>query len=91
LPELKLFIEYWGYYGKEYDERKKEKIRLYKKGKLDLLSIENEMFDDIYKHLDKKIGQFFDLKELSNHMKYCPNCGFNLDERFKKKSKSMNI
>ena len=90
LPEIKLYIEYWGFYGKEYEARKKEKIRLYNKGKLDLLSIENEMFDDIYKILDEKIGKFIDLKESINHMRYCPNCGFNLDERFKNKSKSIN-
>ena len=91
LPDIKLYIEYWGFYGKEYEARKKEKIRLYNKGKLDLLSIENEMFDDIYKNLDERLGIFIDLKESNNQLKYCPNCGFNLDERFLQKSNSINI
>ena len=91
LPDIKLYIEYWGYYGKEYEARKREKIKLYDKGKLDLLSIENVMFDNIYKNLDEKIGKFIDLKELNNQMKYCPNCGLNLDERFLNKTKSINI
>ncbi|MFX1274131.1 MAG: hypothetical protein ACFFBP_01540 [Promethearchaeota archaeon] len=91
LPEIKLYIEYWGFFGKEYEERKKEKIKLYKKGRLHLLSIENHMFNDIYQNLRENLKDFIDFKEPSNQLKYCPNCGVNLDDRFIEKSNSINI
>ncbi|TFG06177.1 MAG: hypothetical protein EU539_08345 [Promethearchaeota archaeon] len=79
LPDHDIYIEYWGYFGKEYMKRKEEKIRLYKKGNLCLVSIEDIMFKDLYHHLKellKKDIEFMDSK------KHCPNCGILLDERF---------
>lgn len=91
LPDIRIYIEYWGYYGKEYEARKKEKIKLYKKGKMLLLSIENEMFDDIYSNLRKKLGNYINITESRNQIRHCPNCGVILDDRFTQKSKSINI
>lgn len=79
LPEFEVFIEYWGYYGKNYMKRKEEKIRLYKKGKLNLISIEEIMFKDIYENLENLLIYYINLKDLKKH---CPNCGIVLDERF---------
>jgi hypothetical protein len=53
LPQYNTFIEYWGYYGNEYMKRKKEKLKLYHQTRLKLISIENEMFQNIYYHLNK--------------------------------------
>ena len=82
LPDYKVYIEYWGYYGKKYFERKKEKIKLYKKGKLKLISIENTMFENIYKVLEKNLQEYIPLKKLKKIEQFCPKCGENLDDRF---------
>jgi predicted nuclease of restriction endonuclease-like RecB superfamily len=79
LPEFEVYIEYWGFYGKDYMKRKEEKIRLYKKGKLKLISIEDIMFKDIYENLEKLLKQYTKLNSSKSH---CPNCGWMLDERF---------
>ncbi len=82
LPEAQIYFEYWGYYGKAYIKRKKEKIKLYKKGKLKLLSIENNMFKDICTNLNNKLNKFIKLNKKSTMKNYCPSCGTYLDERF---------
>ena len=79
LPEYDIYIEYWGYYGKNYMKRKEEKIRLYQKGKLKLISIEDIMFKDIYQNLAKLLENYIKLKDSKKH---CPNCGILLDDRF---------
>lgn len=79
LPKLDIYIEYWGYFGKEYMKRKEEKIKLYKQGKLTLLSIENIMFKDIYLNLK----EYFDGSIKTDiSKKHCPYCGVELDDRF---------
>jgi predicted nuclease of restriction endonuclease-like RecB superfamily len=82
IPKEDVYIEYWGFYGKEYEKRKAEKLNLYRKGKLKLISIENEMFDNIYHNLEKELKKYINLKEVINHNKFCPGCGFELDKRF---------
>ena len=84
LPRLKVYMEYWGYYGKKYMKRKKEKLQLYRKGRLNLISIENFMFRDIYSTLEKKLSHYIKFKEETPDNRYCPNCGVELDKRFKK-------
>ena len=79
LPKYNIYIEYWGYYGKEYEKRKEEKIKLYKNGKFKLISIEDIMFTDIYANLDNELKKFLKLEEIEKH---CPNCGIKLDDRF---------
>ena len=79
LPELDIYIEYWGYFGKEYMKRKEEKIKLYKQGKLTLLSIENIMFKDIYLNLEKYFNGSI---KKGIEKKHCPYCGVELDDRF---------
>lgn len=79
LLKEEIFIEYWGYYGKDYMKRKEEKIRLYRKGKLNLISIEDIMLSDIYTNLENELERFMTLKTGKRH---CPNCGTELDERF---------
>lgn len=82
LPELKLYIEYWGFYGKEYIKRKEEKIKLYRKSKTDLISVENQMFSDIYTNLDKMLKKY-EVSDKEGTKKYCFNCGIILDDRFR--------
>lgn len=85
LPDYDIYIEYWGFHGKNYLKRKKEKIKLYKKAKLKLISIENHMFSDIYSNISKKLKHYIDIEKFNppDAMKrYCFNCGTGLDERF---------
>ena len=39
LSDYKIYMEYWGYYGKNYMKRKAEKLQMYRKGNLKLISI----------------------------------------------------
>ncbi|MFW9828398.1 MAG: hypothetical protein ACFFEY_12480 [Candidatus Thorarchaeota archaeon] len=80
LPDYKAYIEYWGFYGKLYERRKQEKIELYKKGKLTLISIEDIMLEDIYPHLEYELTKNLEIE--LNKVKHCPNCGEKLDDRF---------
>ena len=82
LPKYKVYIEYWGYYGKKYFQRKQEKLKLYKKGKLRLISLEEKMFENIYTILENLLRKYLPLKNKNTQTQFCPNCGNNLDERF---------
>lgn len=75
LPKYDVYIEYWGYGGKKYEKRKREKLHLYKKAKFNLISVENYMFYDIYSEFDKLLKKFIDMKKLkklvkTNHLLY---------------------
>ncbi len=83
LPKEKVYIEYWGFYGKDYEKRKAEKLNLYRKGKLKLISIENEMFSDIYPKLEVELIKMgIDLTKTISSKRHCPSCGLELDKRF---------
>lgn len=85
LLKYNIYIEYWGYSGKKYIKRKEEKLKLYRKAKLKLISIENWMFSDIYSNINKKLEKYVSLHQESYReprRKYCANCGSELDERF---------
>jgi predicted nuclease of restriction endonuclease-like RecB superfamily len=82
LPGFQIYIEYWGYYGKEYMKRKAEKLQLYHKGNLKLISIEDIMLKDIYFNLERELSKIVKFKEFSELKQHCPNCGLLLDERF---------
>ncbi len=83
LPELETYVEYWGYGGKAYMERKKEKIRLYRRNGLKLLSIEDKHLEDIYTYLKRilKSSKQFS-QDQTPSISFCPNCGKRLDTRF---------
>lgn len=80
LPKYKVYLEYWGYFGKNYMRRKEEKIKLYRKGNISLISIEDVMLEDIYSHLEHQLKRF--IKEKKDKKTFhCPNCGIELDRR----------
>ncbi|MBY8982444.1 MAG: hypothetical protein KGD57_05820 [Candidatus Lokiarchaeota archaeon] len=85
LPKYDIYMEYWGYGGKKYEKRKNEKLRLYKKANLELISIENYMFYDIYSEIDKLLKKFINMKKLRNLIDlndFCYNSGTHINERF---------
>jgi predicted nuclease of restriction endonuclease-like RecB superfamily len=75
LPKYDIYIEYWGYYGKRYNKRKKEKLRLYQKENIKIIST------NINKMLKKYIKNYKE-NYWKAEKKYCYNCGKELDERF---------
>ena len=82
MPKYKTYIEYWDYFGKEYIKKKEEKLDLYRKGKLKLISIEDIMLKDIYSNLEKELAKVIKMDKISQEKKHCPNCGIELDKRF---------
>ncbi|MHA1269106.1 MAG: helicase IV [Candidatus Helarchaeota archaeon] len=81
LPKLNIYIEYWGLNNKEYLKKKDEKIKMYKKNKLKLISIEDIDLANIYENFPKKLTKFTKNTNVK-FGKYCPNCGKKLDLRF---------
>ncbi len=83
LSEYDVYMEYWGYFGKQYFNRKKEKLLLYKKGKLNLISIEDIMLENIYENLKNLLKKYMTSEKWEEKNFYCPNCGTRLDNRLK--------
>ncbi|MGG3691783.1 hypothetical protein [Heyndrickxia ginsengihumi] len=50
-----IFIEIFGYYGQKYNERKKEKIELYERHKLQLISLDSLFFQCRYRKVYEKL------------------------------------
>ncbi|MFX1389093.1 MAG: hypothetical protein ACFE9Z_03405 [Promethearchaeota archaeon] len=82
LPDINVYLEYWGYFGKDYMKRKKEKLELYQKGNLNLISIEDIMLQNIYFNLETQLEKYVKISQTSLIKKYCPDCGVLLDSRF---------
>jgi len=61
--------------------RKAEKLQLYRKGNLKLISIEDIMLKDIYSNLEKELNKMIRKKNTDTKKKHCPNCGIELDKR----------
>ncbi|MFX0101395.1 MAG: hypothetical protein ACFFCS_17605 [Candidatus Hodarchaeota archaeon] len=81
LPGQDVYIEYWGYYGKTYKKRRKEKEELYKQHEKKLISILNKDLGDINKNLKAKLLKFLEKVELERPSR-CFNCGIMLDRRY---------
>ncbi|MHA1732095.1 MAG: hypothetical protein ACTSU5_09130 [Promethearchaeota archaeon] len=91
LQDLECYVEYWGYGGKEYARRKREKLRLYRAAGLKLLSIEDKALEDIYAFMEDALGKILGKdpgktprsgERAGRGHSFCPNCGCRLDERF---------
>ncbi len=63
-------------------KRKEEKLKLYQKGKLKLLSIEDIMLKDIYSNLENNLAKYTNYDKNFNTKRHCPSCGMELDDRF---------
>ncbi len=63
-------------------KRKKEKLDLYRKGKLNIISIEDIMLKDIYSNLENELAKNIKADNIISNKKYCPSCGVELDNRF---------
>nr|MDO8111228.1 hypothetical protein [Candidatus Sigynarchaeota archaeon] len=81
LPDSDVYIEFWGYYGKEYHEKRKEKEAGYAAQGKKLVSITNSDLEDINTKVKKKLLDFIEESELAKP-KRCFNCGAKLDDRY---------
>jgi predicted nuclease of restriction endonuclease-like RecB superfamily len=87
LPKTNAYVEYWGFHGKTYMARKKEKINLYQSDHLTLISIEDKDLENIYVQLPRKLAGNQKKQKINAQnveMKFCPNCGANLSDRIAK-------
>lgn len=82
LPDDDVYIEYWGFYTKDYQERRQEKEKAYTLGHKKLVSIENKDLQDINNLVKNKLLGFLD-EGVFSKPKRCFNCGAELDERYK--------
>lgn len=84
LPDHDVYVEYWGYHGKAYFQRKREKLRLYRRGHLALLSIEDKDLEDVARGLPAKLAELgVPLPDSPRPTGFCPHCGHALDDRFR--------
>lgn len=59
LPKNKIYIEFWGYEEDEkYLKRKKKKIEIYEREKLNLIQIDNKMINNLDDFLPKELLKF---------------------------------
>lgn len=59
LPEFNLYIEYWGMDTPDYLERKREKLILYQRAGLRLISLDARDFADLEARLEAKLSRYF--------------------------------
>jgi predicted nuclease of restriction endonuclease-like RecB superfamily len=81
LPKYDVYVEYWGFYGKKYKNRRDEKEKLYQNFGKKLISINNADIGDINHNVKEKLLQYLDEKHF-NPPKRCFNCGVKLDDRY---------
>lgn len=81
LTDIDVFAEYWGYHGKNYQERRKEKERLYALHGKRLLSIEDKDLENVNVTLKRKLSDLAG-ETLFSKPARCFNCGVTLDERY---------
>ena len=79
LPVVDVYIEFFGYSGKNYFKRKGEKKRFYKRNHLKMIALEPIDLIHIDESLKNKLGKNWQKVVNSKH---CPRCGKNLDNRF---------
>ncbi|MHA1371337.1 MAG: hypothetical protein ACTSWN_02055 [Promethearchaeota archaeon] len=89
LPEFDVYIEYWGYYTKQYKQRRKVKEHLYEVGKKEVISIENDDLYDVNKSLQKILGKY--VKKSKSRPRYCYRCGADLSGRYDGMEKSSSF
>jgi len=77
LPDYDVYIEFFGFSGRNYFRNKKIKENFYKQKNLKLIVFEPKDLAEINKSLREKLI----IKKFDKN-KFCPRCGCNLDERF---------
>lgn len=58
LPRYDLYIEFWGLESDNYIKRKKQKIKIYKKNRLNLLEMDDESLRNLKAFFEAKLSKF---------------------------------
>ena len=78
LPKIDLYIEFFGYSGKKYQQNTEDKKVFYRKHHLKMLGLIPADLANIQESLPEKFGKEW---EQISTVKHCPNCGESLDRR----------
>ena len=77
LPECDVYLEFFGYFGKKYQDTRKKKEKYYKKHSLDMIAIEPQDLANIEESMRKKLKKHWD--SITRSGTFCPNCGESLE------------
>jgi hypothetical protein len=78
LPEVDIYIEFFGFSGKKYYKTRDEKTNFYRKHHLTMIALEPSDLDNLDEKIPLKLGKYW---EKIIHERHCPNCGNSLDSR----------
>ncbi len=79
LPDVNIYLEFFGYSGKNYHKNRVLKEKFYKKHHLTMIAFEPMDLIKIDEQMEKKLDKYW-AKILQT--KHCPKCGNSLDNRF---------
>jgi len=80
LPEIDVYVEFFGFSGKTYSQKTEDKIEFYRKHNLKMIALNPSDLDNIEEKIPMKFGVFWNKMIHSYH---CPNCGSKFDNRVK--------
>ncbi|MCF2138780.1 MAG: hypothetical protein K9W44_01830 [Candidatus Lokiarchaeota archaeon] len=78
LPDLDLYLEFFGFSGKKYKETMEKKRKFYRTNHLSMMEIIPSDLSDLNTKLKEKFGKQW---EKIAHGRHCPHCGGILDDR----------
>jgi hypothetical protein len=78
LPDFDLYLEFFGYSGKKYQQTKREKEEFYRRHHLHMIALEPSDLADIQSNIVTKLKSYIGTDLLVHH---CPHCGKSLDSR----------
>jgi hypothetical protein len=78
-PSTKLYLEFFGYHGRKYQQSRATKEHIYKKNHMRMIAIEPQDLANLEQKLLLKIGA--DTWDKIAGGKHCPHCGKDLDNR----------
>ncbi|MHA1775730.1 MAG: hypothetical protein DRO88_04520 [Promethearchaeia archaeon] len=80
LPDINLYLEFFGFSGKKYKETMEKKKKFYRVNHLSMMEILPSDLADVNKNLREKFGKYWG-KIAHTQERHCPHCGQVLDER----------
>ncbi|MHA1727675.1 MAG: hypothetical protein ACTSWY_02970 [Promethearchaeota archaeon] len=81
LPDIDVYLEFFGFSGKKYHETRIEKEKFYRKNHLKMIAIEPFDLINIEDGLKHKLGKSWKTIVKNGISRFCPQCGEKLDKR----------
>jgi hypothetical protein len=79
LPEIDIYLEFFGFHGRTYFETRKTKEKFYKAAKLHMIAIEPMDLARLEESIPAKLGS--DWTRIARYP-HCPHCGEQLEQRY---------